>query len=257
MLGGCATLPNGRNWGQDATISPGWQRVGESALEAARSPRVWLPLLGAGLLQINGWDRKVSDWARENTPIFGSEESAARWSDDLRTASSIAYHASVLATPDEGPFGNWLESKAKGYAVGLAAVGFTGLTTNGLKSVTARERPNGQDTESFPSGHTSHSAVLTELAQCNLESIRMSDGSHLALDIGLNALTIGTGWARVEAGAHFPSDSLFAMALGNWSGRAFNDAFMGLGGAPQLSLAFMPLEHHGIELRWRVALATH
>jgi len=249
-ISGCATLPDGNSWGQDVTLTPGWKHVMSSAIGAAKSPRVWVPLLGAGLMQINGWDRKVSNWARDNTPVFGSEANAAQWSDELRTASSVAYHLSVLATPDEGPFSHWIESKAKGYGVGLAAVGFTGATTNVLKGLTARERPNGQDTESFPSAHTSRSAVLTELTQCNIESMGLSSGSRLALDFGANLLTIGTGWARVEAGAHYPSDVLFAMALGNWTGRSFNDAFMGTTSSARMSFDLVPAGAHGIELRF-------
>jgi hypothetical protein len=32
LLCGCSTLPNGREWGQDATFNPGWEAVREVAL---------------------------------------------------------------------------------------------------------------------------------------------------------------------------------------------------------------------------------
>jgi membrane-associated phospholipid phosphatase len=35
---GCGTLANGRGWGQDATLSPGWEQVGKAALNAALEP---------------------------------------------------------------------------------------------------------------------------------------------------------------------------------------------------------------------------
>ena len=41
-------------------------------------------------------------------------------------------------------------------------------------------------------------------------------------------LAIGTSWARIEAGWHYPSDTLFSMALGNFIASFVNDAFMGL-----------------------------
>jgi hypothetical protein len=82
--------------------------------------------------------------------------------------------------------------------------------------------------ESFPSGHTSSSAVHTRLASRNLQSIEMSEGARTALDIGLHALTFGTSWARIEAGWHYPADTLFSMALGNFIGSFINDAFLGL-----------------------------
>jgi hypothetical protein len=38
VIAGCATLPNGRRWGEDATIVPGWERVRASAIKAASDP---------------------------------------------------------------------------------------------------------------------------------------------------------------------------------------------------------------------------
>ena len=49
LLTGCGTLPNGHRWGQDTTLSPGWQRVGTAARKAALSPQVWVPAVGAGV----------------------------------------------------------------------------------------------------------------------------------------------------------------------------------------------------------------
>jgi membrane-associated phospholipid phosphatase len=48
------------------------------------------------------------------------------------------------------------------------------------------------------------------------------------LDAGLIAMTIGTSWARIDAGWHYPSDTLFSMALGNFIASFVNDAFLGL-----------------------------
>lgn len=97
--GGCASLPEGARWGEDATYRPGWERIRLSAIDAARDPRVWIPAVGAGVLQLGDWDEEVSDWAVEHTPVFGSPRSADDWSDGLRAASILAYHASVLALP--------------------------------------------------------------------------------------------------------------------------------------------------------------
>src|SRR5262249_20570590 len=123
--------------------------------------------------------------------------------------------------------------------------------TSSLKHATGRVRPNGEGTESFPSGHTSHSAVLTGLAQDNLDAIDMNAGARRALDVGLDALTVGTAWARVEAGAHFPSDTLAAMALGNFVSRFFDEAFLGPASDGRAALSVAPMSH-GIELRWEL-----
>ena len=225
---GCGTLPSGQRWGDQATYRPGWARIGESAANAARDPWVWGPLLGAAAFQIDDWDRRTSDWARENTPVFGSTEHAEQWSDDLRSASVAAHYATMLATPGGEDAGDWFMAKTKGVLVDAAAVAGTVAVTQTLKSAADRERPNGLAEESFPSGHTSSSAVHTRLASRNLQAIPVSKNTRRALDAGLYALTIGTSWARIEAGWHFPSDTLFSMALGNFMGSFFNDAFLGL-----------------------------
>jgi hypothetical protein len=248
---GCATLPNGRAWGEDATYRPGWERIRESAGQAARDPWVWAPLLGAGLLQIEDWDRDVSDWARETTPVFGSQQAAEDWSDDLKSASGIAFHASVLVTPSGPDPGDWLLNKARGYLVEGAAIWLTSRTTQALKDATDRERPNGLALQSFPSGHTSASAVYTQLASRNLHSVELPEGVRRGLDYGLEALTLGTSWARVEAGWHFPSDTLFSMALGKFLASFFHDAFMGLDSDAPIHLGFAPLPG-GAEIRWRL-----
>ncbi|HEY6641455.1 phosphatase PAP2 family protein [Povalibacter sp.] len=248
---GCATLPNGRDWGEDATIAPGWDRVRSAATIAAKDPWVWAPLVGAAVFQIDDWDRRTSDWARDHTPVFGSQRNAENWSDDLRNASALAHYITIAATPSGPDAGDWLVNKAKGTLVGIAAVSSTVLVTNGLKDVADRERPNGDDSASFPSGHTSASAVHTRLASRNLQSIDMSDGWRGAADAGLTALTLGTSWARIEAGWHYPSDTLVGMAIGNFLASFFNDAFLGLEQGSGTSLA-MQAADGGATLQWRL-----
>jgi membrane-associated phospholipid phosphatase len=239
---GCSTLPDGRRWGQDATFTPGFERIRESAVNAARDPWVWAPLIGAAVFQVDDWDRRTADWAQARTPVFGSQRSAEDWSDDLRTASVLAHYATLAATPSGATPSEWLADKAKGTLVHVAAVSGTVLATRTLKTTVDRERPNGLGTESFPSGHTSASAVHTRLASRNLESIEMSANARASLDVGLYALTVGTSWARIEAGWHYPSDTLVGMALGNFIASFVNDAFLGLErGSPQLALA--PIEN--------------
>jgi membrane-associated phospholipid phosphatase len=251
---GCSTLPSGRSWGQDVTIAPGWTQVRSAAVDAVKSPRFWGPLAAAAVFQIDGWDRKTSNWARAHTPVFGSEANAAEWSDRLRSASAYAYVASVLATPSGDEPGPWMADKAKGAAVGLAAIAVTDGESLALKNLAARERPNGQDTQSMPSSHASRSAVLTQLTQRNLASIPMPASVRVALDIGLDALTYGTAWARVESGFHFPSDTLVGISIGNLNGAFFNDAFIGTGsGEKRLAFSVVP-QPGGAVLRVRYAL---
>src|SRR5882762_6139442 len=96
---GCATLPDGHRWGEDATIAPGWEPVRIAAINAAKDPWVWAPLAGAAVTQVDHVDRKISNWARRKTPVFGSQSNATNWSNDLRSASVAADAVTVLLTP--------------------------------------------------------------------------------------------------------------------------------------------------------------
>ena len=250
-LSGCGTLPDGRLWGGDATLTPGWERVRAAAVDAARDPWVWGPLVGAAVFQVDNWDHRVSDWAQDHTPVFGSQDDAEQWSDYLRDASEWANYLTIIATPGGSDAGEWVAAKARGVLVQAAAASITNFSTGELKATFDRERPNGADRESMPSGHTSESAVHARLASRNLASIEMDPGTRRALDAGLVALTLGTSWARIEAGWHYPSDTLVGMALGHFIGSFVNDAFIGLAD-PRLSVALAP-QPDGVALSWRWA----
>jgi membrane-associated phospholipid phosphatase len=216
-----------------------------------RSPWVWAPLAGAVVLQVDSWDEEVADWASEETPVFGSRENAEDWSDGLRSASVAGYAASVLATSSGDVDGDWLLAKTKGALVGVGALVTTSSITSGLKSLTSRERPNGEDDRSFPSGHASTAAVMGTLTVRNLQSIDVSPAMRTTLGIGAGAITAGTAWARVEAGAHYPSDVLVGIALGNFMGAFFTEAFLGLEPGARYSFSAAPVRD-GALLSWEM-----
>jgi PAP2 superfamily protein len=249
LCSACGTLPSGGTWGDSATIRPGWARVGQAARDAASDPWVWAPLAAAAVFQIDDFDGRTSDWAREHTPVFGSQSSAEDWSDKLRSTSVAVGLVTLIATPGGDDAGQWLISKAKGGAVEVAAVAATSAATVALKGATDRERPNGADNESFPSGHASAAAVHGELAKTNLESISMSPGLRLTADIGIDVVTLGTAWARVEAGWHYPSDTLVGMALGTFIASFATRAFLPETSKDSLALA---ATDGGALLQWNV-----
>jgi hypothetical protein len=94
--------------------------------------------------------------------------------------------------------------------------------------------------------------VLTGLARDNFDYLNVGPVTRGTLSVGLDVLTIGTGWARVEAGAHFPSDTLVAMTLGNFVSGFFDRAFMSSGRERHVAFTFTPLPRRGIELQWSV-----
>ncbi|MCU0758097.1 MAG: phosphatase PAP2 family protein [Steroidobacteraceae bacterium] len=249
-LGGCATTSGGPHWGAGATAAPGWSRLRDAAVNAATDPRVWVPLAGAAALQVGDADREISDWAREHAPVFGSARSAEDWSDRLRIASAVAYAGTVLATAGSEDPGEWLADKTRGVLGGVGALALTSGAVLALKSTTGRERPNGEDDESFPSGNTATTAVLNQLSLRNLQSIEVGGGARRALALGLDGLTVATAWSRVEAGAHYPSDTLVSMAISHFIGMTVNDAFVAPRFGERLALGFTPMRGQGAVLTW-------
>lgn len=226
LLAGCGTLANGRGWGQDATLSPGWHRVGQAALNAALDPGTWAPAVGAAVFQIGSMDRNLSHWATKRTPIFGSQSNASTASDILNGVSMGACAITALATPSGEQPKDWMLAKAKGLSVDIAAVALTAGVTSGLKAAVNRPRPTGSG-QSFPSGHSSNTSVCDTLSARNVDSLAIPDEARLGLKIGFTALTVSTAWARVEAKAHYPSDVLAGMAIGHFIGVFVNDCFLG------------------------------
>ena len=95
----CGTLANGRAWGEDATLAPGWERLRWAAHRNAVDPWTWLPIAGAAVLQIDDMDQRISRWARDETPVFGSQEDAEDASSTWRSAAGDLWLASLLAPP--------------------------------------------------------------------------------------------------------------------------------------------------------------
>ena len=251
FLAGCGTLEGGRGWGQDATLTPGWERIREAAWTNAKDPLTWAPILGAGLLQIDDMDERISDWARDETPIFGSTEHAEQASDTWRSVSYDLWLASVFATPSGDSFGEWAWSKTKGATVEILAKAASRGVTSVPKDACPRTRPRGDDDRSFPSGHMTEAFGNSVLGARNLDSVDLPAPVLGLWRVALYGAGAATGWARVEAGAHFPSDVLFASGATHFVVGFLHDAFLGLGANPEIVLARGPSDD-GFELglRW-------
>lgn len=249
---GCGTLENGRGWGQDATLLPGWERVGRAALHNARRPWTWAPLALAGVLTIDRWDQEISEWAREEQPLFGSTEDADQASDNLRDVSRYLYLGTALMTESGERFWPWLGSKAGGLAVGFAGKELTSAATSYLKDAFERTRPNEMDDESMPSGHTSSAFAWATLSSRNLDSIDMPDALVTPARIGIYGVGVGTAWARIEAGEHYPTDVLVSMALASFLSGFVHDAFLGLQApwAPEIGVTVDETLGPALTLSW-------
>jgi hypothetical protein len=227
VLAGCGTLPNGKRWGEEATISPGWDRVGSAAYHSLVSPLTWVPAAGAAFVQIGNWDHKISRWASDRTPVFGSRENANSWSNYLLVTSGAVYGTTGLLTPSGDQRGEWVTDKIRGFIVGGAAAGLSAGVAATLQPATGRDRPDGAH-QSFPSGHAVLAASFATLAAKNIDTLQLPRGAVIASDVGLGLLATGAAWARVEAKKHYPSDVLAGMAIGHFLSAWVNDAFLGL-----------------------------
>lgn len=94
----------------------------------------------------------------------------------------------------------------------LEAIAATGLATFVLKAGIARERPDGSDRYSMPSGHAS-----TTFATATV----INEFYGWRAGVPAFALATATGIGRMGADRHWLSDVVAGAALGIWMGRAF------------------------------------
>ena len=228
LAAACGTLSSGRRWGEDATLLPGFDRLGKAAKNAALDPWTWVPAGGAAVLSIAGWDENIVAWAREHHPLYGSPEHAEDMGHVMRAIAQDAWIASLVATPSGDETLPWMVAKGQGFLVEWSAVALTDKLTTVLKEAVDRPRPDGSDTHSFPSSGASNTSVMAMLAHRNLDSIDLDDTAHDAMVVGLGLTEAAEGWSRVEAGKHHVTDVLVGTALGNFMGHFIHDAFLGL-----------------------------
>lgn len=239
LLGtGCASVSERGYWG--ASVGwPGGAQLASAAARAARNPNTWIPAAGALVFGLTDLDDEVSDRAVDDTPVFGSNARDA--SDTLRDIATASYVVTALVAPSDS-----LSSRAGGLLVGGSTLLADRMLVDGLKQVTDRERPDGSNNASLPSGHTSLASTSVNMAVGNLAYVDMPHWARLASNVGLYGTAAATGWARVEAGKHYPSDVLAGYALGSFLARFAYHAFLESGTAPPVSVNVTPLPGGGL-----------
>jgi membrane-associated phospholipid phosphatase len=220
-LVGCASarrdLEAGDYWPEGAR----WKRA---ATHALKDRGTWIPFAGVAAVSIDDWDRKISSWAVENAPVFGSSENARSASDALWVATQLSMAGTALAVPNRDAA--W-QRKPERLLIDELAVALSAGTTGAVKSLVDRERPDLSNTRSFPSGHASQTATMARMACFSVDDLTgLSRGWRLTLKTGFTTLAGATAWSRVEGGKHYPSDVLFGAALGNFIAVFVHDAFL-------------------------------
>jgi membrane-associated phospholipid phosphatase len=199
-----------------STTTPSSQSSSSADLKLTRFPTVLvhnltsnlftrgnlLPFLigSAAALAISPADQEISRSMYNHAPEFGD---AGDTLGSIVPASITggAFFASRLTKNEH--------FRSFGYTIAQAYL-TNGILTQGLKYATHRMRPDGSDSKSLPSGHTS-SAFTVATVVTNYYGKKW--GIPLYVFAGL------VGASRIEKGQHWPSDVIAGAALGYISGR--------------------------------------
>jgi membrane-associated phospholipid phosphatase len=211
----CVGPPAGADWG-------------DAALHAVTDADVWAPAAAAGLFLIDDFDQRATRWAAKRNPIFGSKDSAKRFSDRTAFGLGIVTGLGLFAVDHEA------------HPTVLAANGWiagTSLILPGrLKNLIRRRRPAERDRDSMPSGHAVSHFALASAFSHNLDAAPLFDereGLKLGMRTLVYSFATASSWARVEARRHHPSDVLLGAAVGNFLTRFVNNLYHGPGEGPR------------------------
>jgi len=198
-------------------------------VSAVTDPAFWIPAVGAVAFTIDDWDEKVSDWAIDHHPLFGSEDGADRASDIFEAALGVAALTTFIVAPeDERRRGPLRDTYLYRGLVELGAFGASTGVAELLKETVDRRKPDSLFVEaSFPSGHVTESSSFRTLLSRNVARLDPSPAARITAEAG-SQVTLGlVAWARIEAGEHFPSDVLAGAAIGNFVTAFIHDFLLG------------------------------
>lgn len=177
-----------------------------------KSNLIIIGTVGLGSILAHQFDYKIQDYdLRENLlpdriSKFGDLYGGI-WSAWLLPVS-------VIITSKSGNESNREMLEKLEYAA--SALVANGVTTIVLKNIIGRERPNGNDTHSMPSGHTSHSFAVAAVAS---ELYGNKIGTAAYLVAGLVAIS------RINDNKHYLSDVIIGAGIGTVIGRGFAKTF--------------------------------
>ena len=160
---------------------------------------------------VNGFDRPT---------IYNSSESAREISNVLLYGSLIAPLSLLL---DKKARQDWVTVGVMGIEVLMITYGVTSTT----KTLALRTRPFVYNPDasfelkreadarySFFSGHTAASASVTFFAAKVFSDMHPNSKWKPLVWVGAAVIPAATGWARVEAGKHFPTDVITGYVVG-------------------------------------------
>ncbi len=191
---------------------PSMGRVFDIAKESAKEPATWIPFTAAAALAVTGADNSVSEWVADNTPIFGSQNSAGDASDDLKNALLLGMAVTSIVAPTPAKDSTFLVRRVAANALAMGTM--TSIVAIGKETV-QRGRPNDRNDQSFPSGHSSTAFSSAILIEKNLNETIEKPWLRKTIKYGVQGTAAAVAWARVEAEEHHAVDVLFSAALSN------------------------------------------
>jgi len=211
--------------------------------------------LGRGLIGVfhkdNLWPLVVGGAATGASSFLDDETRDAvqgyNWGESLETGAGPIWSSVFVASMfTAGRFAHGERFRAMTYDMLDAVIVNLGYTEL-LKAAVGRERPNGQDNKSFPSGHTSNSFALATVVE-----------RHYGWKIGVPAYALASvvGASRIQQDKHYLSDVVAGATLGYIVGRTVvrvNNRPLNGGGGRGAELSLSPiLAHDGRGLRLSV-----
>lgn len=160
------------------------------------------------VLALGGYDDKVQSYSQEHglmSDVLSRQLDlyGGRWAYPALMGMS-------WLTPGSG------DEKWKRLQFSLSAVGVTATTTWLIKRLTGRERPNGNDNHSFPSGHTSGSFTVAAIVE-ELYGENAGTASYLVATM--------VGAHRIHDDKHWLTDVIAGAALGTVIGKGFSRVY--------------------------------
>ncbi|MBC8346433.1 MAG: phosphatase PAP2 family protein [Candidatus Marinimicrobia bacterium] len=158
-------------------------------------------ILGTGIA--SKYDNRFNDYAQANGLM---PNQMAKFGDYWGIGGELLLWGALLTS----------ENKNEKFKYASTAFVANGLLTYGLKFGVGRNRPNGKNNRSFPSGHTSNSFLTATIAQ-----------EIFGPKIGIPAYILAgiTGMSRIHDNEHYLSDVIFGAVLGTAIGRGFGQVY--------------------------------
>lgn len=156
----------------------------------------------------------VDDEALDHESSTGDTSSSNEYRDGLRWAA-LGWSAVSLLRGDQ----------ARSLEVGLETWAINTLATRGLKELAGRERPNGSDDSSFPSGHSSSAFSAATFLARSIDDTFEGPWGKLGYLAFVPAVHVAE--QRVSSHVHYPSDVIAGALLGFFVANTIYDAHYG------------------------------